>query len=311
MIKHILVDVASDLLPYEKQYYEATRNMKIYKVTNDFAIGHIIYVPFYYYENTWNSLILPTYVNGYNGQVLSSLRVPSPTKSFLLTSSLLLTSFSWDIEAAIFQAPEMHQAIDAVISGITVACAAWFYPQLKLIVPDDKRTEELKRIAEEEELERKRVKEEKLKSETAAANRQQEQRRAKFVFEEEIDRNEGTESISADEARKAMRDALKRLEELRRRKEEQQQQSPPAAEQQQSSSEQDRQVNLDPKGYYAFLGLTGQERTASVEDIRRAFKDMALQHHPDLHADEEAKLIAKANFQKLVSIYSILRDGKL
>ena len=47
--------------------------------------------------------------------------------------------------------------------------------------------------------------------------------------------------------------------------------------------------------YYETLGVP---RTASAEDIRKAYRDLARKYHPDLHPDDET---AKDKFKKVLS----------
>lgn len=50
--------------------------------------------------------------------------------------------------------------------------------------------------------------------------------------------------------------------------------------------------------YYKELGL---EKSASIEDIKRAYRNLALQHHPDRGGDQE-------KFKKIAESYEILSD---
>jgi DnaJ-class molecular chaperone len=68
--------------------------------------------------------------------------------------------------------------------------------------------------------------------------------------------------------------------------------------------------NLDPLGYYALLGLKGQEKTATPKDIAAAFRREAQKSHPDLVGDEEQDK-AKEAMQNLVEAYTVLRDAVL
>ena len=54
--------------------------------------------------------------------------------------------------------------------------------------------------------------------------------------------------------------------------------------------------------YYRILGL---ERSASENDIQRAYREMAKKHHPDLNPEDKT---AKTNFQKIQKAYEILND---
>ena len=54
--------------------------------------------------------------------------------------------------------------------------------------------------------------------------------------------------------------------------------------------------------HYQTLGVP---RTASAEDIRKAYRELARKYHPDLHPDDEA---AKAQFKKVQSAFDVLND---
>jgi len=56
--------------------------------------------------------------------------------------------------------------------------------------------------------------------------------------------------------------------------------------------------------YYAELGVA---RDAAPEDIRRAFRKLAAQYHPDRHPGDKA---AEAKFKKFAEAYSVLDDPK-
>lgn len=66
----------------------------------------------------------------------------------------------------------------------------------------------------------------------------------------------------------------------------------------------DEEVDL-----YAVLGV---EPTASQEDIKKAYRKLALIHHPDKHATaaEGAKLAASRKFQQVGFAYAVLSDKK-
>lgn len=54
--------------------------------------------------------------------------------------------------------------------------------------------------------------------------------------------------------------------------------------------------------YYATLGVS---RTASAEDIRKAYRELARKYHPDLHPDDDA---AKEKFKKVQNAFDVLND---
>jgi curved DNA-binding protein len=54
--------------------------------------------------------------------------------------------------------------------------------------------------------------------------------------------------------------------------------------------------------HYETLGVS---RTASAEDIRKAYRELALKYHPDRNPDDEA---AKEKFKKIQSAFDVLND---
>ena len=54
--------------------------------------------------------------------------------------------------------------------------------------------------------------------------------------------------------------------------------------------------------YYATLGVS---RTASAEDIRKAYRELARKYHPDLHPDDDA---AKQKFKQVQNAFDVLND---
>ena len=54
--------------------------------------------------------------------------------------------------------------------------------------------------------------------------------------------------------------------------------------------------------YYQTLGVP---RTASPEDIRKAYRELARKYHPDLHPDDES---AKEKFKKVQTAFDVLND---
>ena len=57
--------------------------------------------------------------------------------------------------------------------------------------------------------------------------------------------------------------------------------------------------------FYEILGL---ERSASQDDIRRAFRKLAMAHHPDRVADEAGKAESEATFKRIAAAYEVLSD---
>jgi curved DNA-binding protein len=54
--------------------------------------------------------------------------------------------------------------------------------------------------------------------------------------------------------------------------------------------------------HYQTLGVP---RTASAEDIRKAYRDLARKYHPDLHPDDDA---AKEKFKRVQTAFDVLND---
>jgi len=59
------------------------------------------------------------------------------------------------------------------------------------------------------------------------------------------------------------------------------------------------------KDYYKILGVS---RRASVKEIKKAYREQALQWHPDKHSGEEEKEKAEKQFQLVAEAYEILSD---
>jgi molecular chaperone DnaJ len=54
--------------------------------------------------------------------------------------------------------------------------------------------------------------------------------------------------------------------------------------------------------YYELLGVA---RTASADDIKKAFRKLAMQHHPDRNQDDKD---AEKKFKEINHAYDILKD---
>jgi molecular chaperone DnaJ len=61
------------------------------------------------------------------------------------------------------------------------------------------------------------------------------------------------------------------------------------------------------RDYYEILGV---ERNASDDDLKKAFRKLARQYHPDLQASEQQKKIAEEKFKEINEAYEILSDGE-
>jgi len=60
----------------------------------------------------------------------------------------------------------------------------------------------------------------------------------------------------------------------------------------------------EPRDYYEVLGV---EKTASDKDIKKAYRKLAMQYHPDRNPDDEA---AVAKFKEAAEAYEVLSDGE-
>jgi len=61
---------------------------------------------------------------------------------------------------------------------------------------------------------------------------------------------------------------------------------------------------MQKRDYYEVLGLS---RDASGDDVRRAYKQAALKHHPDRNPDDKE---AEQKFKEATEAYSVLNDGE-
>jgi len=61
------------------------------------------------------------------------------------------------------------------------------------------------------------------------------------------------------------------------------------------------------KDYYKTLGIS---RRATTKQIKKAYRDLALQWHPDKHKGEEEKEKAEKQFQAIAEAYEILSDDE-
>ncbi|KAL2904683.1 DnaJ-like protein subfamily B member 8 [Bienertia sinuspersici] len=65
---------------------------------------------------------------------------------------------------------------------------------------------------------------------------------------------------------------------------------------------------VPPESYYNILGLNS---ASSTEEIRRAYRKLAMQWHPDKWANNPAMLgEAKRKFQKIQEAYTVLSDPR-
>ncbi|KAK9813578.1 hypothetical protein WJX73_008249 [Symbiochloris irregularis] len=72
------------------------------------------------------------------------------------------------------------------------------------------------------------------------------------------------------------------------------------------------EASRDVLGYYALLGLdAGRGEDVSETSIKRAFREAALQWHPDQQETDEARQQAQHRFQQLKAAYEVLKDPEL
>ena len=62
-------------------------------------------------------------------------------------------------------------------------------------------------------------------------------------------------------------------------------------------------LTVQEDDYYKLLGL---KRSASEAEIKKAFKKLAIKHHPDKNLDDPET--SKKKFQKIANAYEILSD---
>src|SRR5258708_23208039 len=60
------------------------------------------------------------------------------------------------------------------------------------------------------------------------------------------------------------------------------------------------------KDYYARLGVP---RDAAEADIKKAYRKLAMEFHPDRHAHERDKEKAEVHFKEITEAYEVLRDA--
>ena len=61
------------------------------------------------------------------------------------------------------------------------------------------------------------------------------------------------------------------------------------------------------RDYYEVLGV---DRNASEDDIKKAFRKLARQHHPDLQSDDAKKKAAEEKFKEAGEAYEVLSNSE-
>lgn len=64
-------------------------------------------------------------------------------------------------------------------------------------------------------------------------------------------------------------------------------------------------ANTTSDDFYEILGV---ERAASQDEIRRSFRKLAMEHHPDRVTDEAQKASAETQFKRIAAAYEVLSD---
>ena len=59
------------------------------------------------------------------------------------------------------------------------------------------------------------------------------------------------------------------------------------------------------RDYYEILGV---DRNANEDDLKKAYRRLARQHHPDTQAGEPDKKAAEEKFKELNEAYAVLSD---
>jgi molecular chaperone DnaJ len=61
---------------------------------------------------------------------------------------------------------------------------------------------------------------------------------------------------------------------------------------------------MSKRDYYEVLGVS---RTADEEDIKKAYRKLAMKYHPDRNPDDSE---AEERFKEAAEAYEVLRDGE-
>ena len=61
---------------------------------------------------------------------------------------------------------------------------------------------------------------------------------------------------------------------------------------------------MEYKDYYKILGVA---KTASADEIKKAYRKLARKHHPDVNPNDKT---AESKFKELQEAYDVLKDEK-
>jgi len=64
-------------------------------------------------------------------------------------------------------------------------------------------------------------------------------------------------------------------------------------------------AHVAKRDYYETLGV---DRSASDEDLKKAYRKLARQYHPDLHTGEQQKKVSEEKFKEVNEAYEALSD---
>ena len=62
---------------------------------------------------------------------------------------------------------------------------------------------------------------------------------------------------------------------------------------------------MSKRDYYETLGV---DRNVSDDELKKAYRKLARQHHPDLHTGEQQKKTAEEKVKEINEAYETLRD---
>ena len=66
-------------------------------------------------------------------------------------------------------------------------------------------------------------------------------------------------------------------------------------------------AQTEKRDYYDVLDI---DRNASEDEVKKAFRKLARQHHPDLHAEPDKKKVAEEKFKEAGEAYEVLSDNE-